>query len=150
MLALQRGDAARVRLRLLLLGRDQVRRALPDAVEPRDEDLHLGTARGLARVERRLGNAPLEPLDDGRRVAENLVAVDEHRHERLPAHRLDRGAVARIDVDPLELDALVAGCERDALDVRRERNPVDARCDTAMLALEPVLASEPDELERPS
>ena len=34
--------------------------------------------------------------------------------------------VVGIDVDPLDRDALVAGGERDALDVRRERDPVDA------------------------
>ena len=51
---------------------------------------------------------------------------DEHRHERLAAHRLDRGAVERVDVDPVDRDALVPCDERHALDVRRERDPVDA------------------------
>src|SRR5437764_6350319 len=47
--------------RALLLVRDQVRRALPDVVEPVDEDLHLGATGGIPRVERRLGRTPLEP-----------------------------------------------------------------------------------------
>ena len=116
--------------------------ALPDVVEPRDEDLHLGPPRGLARVERRLGHAALEPVDDRGRVAHHLVAVDDDRYERLAAHRLDGRAVEWVDVDPFELEALVAGGERDAFDVRGVRDPVDARGgDTKKLALEPVLAS---------
>jgi hypothetical protein len=41
----------------------------------------------------------------------------------------------RVDVDPLELDALVPRGERDTLDVRREGDPVDARRDAAMVPL---------------
>ena len=94
-----------------------------------DEDLHLGPARGLARVERRLGNAALEPVEIAGESLTTSSPSTSDGHERLPAHRLDRRAVERVDVDPLDLDALVAGGERDALDVRRERDPVDARCD---------------------
>jgi hypothetical protein len=41
------------------------------------------------------------------------------------ADLLDRRAVARVDVDPFDLDALVSGGQRDPLDVRRERDAVD-------------------------
>ena len=128
-------DARRVRLRLLELGRHQVRRPLPDAVEPVDEHGDLGPPRLVGGEERRLREAALEVLDDRRRVGDRLVAVDQHRHERLPADVLDRGPVVRVDVDPLDLEPLVPGRERDALDVRRERDPVDAeRHDAIVLA----------------
>ncbi len=119
-------DTCSVGARLLLFGGDQVRRPLPDVVEPLDEDAHLCAARRVARKKRRIGNAPLEPLDDRRRVADDLDAVDEYRDERLAADVLDGRAVVRIDVDPLDGDGLVPGSERDPLDIRRERNPVDA------------------------
>ena len=111
-------------LRPFELGGDQVRRPLPDLVEPVDEDAHLRRARRIAREERRLRNVGFEPLDDGGRVDDHLVAVDENRHERLAADRLDRRAVGRVDVDPLDLDALVPRGKRDPLDVRRERDPI--------------------------
>src|SRR6478609_4129501 len=57
-------DARSIGLRLLLLVRDQVRRTLPEPVEPLQKDLHLGAARGLARVERRLRHLLLEPFED--------------------------------------------------------------------------------------
>jgi hypothetical protein len=44
----------------------------------------------------------------------------------LAAHSLDRRAVIRVDVDPLDLDRLVPGCERDPLDIGREGNSIDA------------------------
>ena len=124
-------DAARGPGAALELVGDQVRGPLPELVEPVDEDLHLGAPRGVARVERRLGMPALQPLENARGVGDDLVAVDEHRHEPLAAHRLDRRPVVRVDVDPFELDTLVARGERDALDVRRERDPVDARRDAA-------------------
>ena len=43
-----------------------------------------------------------------------------------PLTCLDGRAVVRVDVDPLDREALVAGGKRDPLDVGRERNPVDA------------------------
>src|SRR2546425_5459976 len=55
------GDACRVRLRLLLLGRDEVRRPLPEHVEPVDEELRLRAAGGLLWIERRGRPAPLPP-----------------------------------------------------------------------------------------
>lgn len=113
-------------MRLLLLRCDQVRRPLPDVVEPVHEDAHLGATRRLVRKERRVGDALLEPIDDHRRVAQDLIPVDEHRDETLAAHILDGRAVIRVDVDPLDLDRLVPGCERDPLDIGREGNSVDA------------------------
>ncbi|HET6945086.1 MAG TPA: hypothetical protein VFI01_07045, partial [Gaiellaceae bacterium] len=96
---------------------------------------NLGAPGRLVRIERRLGNATLEPLHDERGVEHDLAAVDEDGHERLPARLLDRRAVGRVDVDPFELDAFMACRERDALDVRRERDPVDARRDVAILCV---------------
>ena len=122
----QLGDARRVRFRLLFLGGDQVRRSLPDVVEPVDEHAHFGAARRLAGEERRVGDALLEPVDDDRRIADDLVSVDQHRDERLTAQSLNRRAVVRVDVDPLDLDRLVPGGERYPLDVGREGNAVDA------------------------
>ena len=51
--------------------------------------------------------------------------VDEYGHERLPAHPLDLAPIVVRDLDPLDLDALVPGRERDALAVRRVRSRVD-------------------------
>ena len=71
--------------------------------------------------------ARFEPLEDRGRVRDDLaVPGDEHRDEPLPTHRLDRRPVVWVDVDPLDLEALVPDGERDALDVGRERDPVDA------------------------
>ena len=72
------------------------------------------------------GKRALEPIDDRRRVADDLRSVDEHRDERLAAHGLDGRAVTRVDVDPLDLDRLVPRGKRDPLDIGRERNSVDA------------------------
>ncbi len=119
-------DAARVRVRCLELGRDQVRGPLPELVEPVDENLHLRAPRGLARIERWFGVPALQPRENAWGVRDDLVAVDEHRDEPLAAHRLDGRAVIRVDVDPLDCDRLVSGCERDPLDVGREGNSVDA------------------------
>jgi hypothetical protein len=71
-------------------------------------------------------DALFEPIDDRRRVADDLASVDEHRDEMLAAHRLDGRAVIRVDVDPLDRDRFVPGGERDPLDVGREGNAVDA------------------------
>lgn len=120
------GDARGVGLLLLLLRGDQVWRALPDVVEPVHEHAHFGATCRLMRKEGRVGDALLEPIDDRRRVADYLHSVDEHRDEALAAHSLDGRAVIRVDVDPLDLDRLVPGGERDPLDVRREGNSVDA------------------------
>ena len=71
--------------------------------------------------------ARLEPFEDRGRVGDDLAVLrDEEGDEPLPAHRLDRRAVVRVDVDPLDIEALVPDRERDALDVRREGDPVDA------------------------
>ena len=93
---------AAVRLGLLLLGCDQVRRPLPDLVEPVEEDPQLLAARGVGREERRLRKALLEVLEDARRVVQDEVAVDEDGHELLAADRDDRAPVGRVDVDPLD------------------------------------------------
>ena len=64
--------------------------------------------------------------EDRRRVGDDFAVLrDEDGNQPLPAHRLDRRAVARVDVDPSDLEALVPGGERDAFDVGGERDPVD-------------------------
>ena len=120
------GDARGVGLRLLLLRGDQVRRALPGVVEPVHEHAHFGVTCRLARKKWRVRDAPLEPIDDRRRVADDLASVDKHRDETLTAHSLNERPVIRVDLDPLDLDRLVPGGERDPLDVGREGNAVDA------------------------
>ncbi len=50
----------------------------------------------------------------------------ENRHELLPADAHDLAPIVVGHVDILEREALVTGGESDALDVRRERDPVDA------------------------
>ena len=67
-----------------------------------------------------------EPLENLRRVGEHEPVGFEHRHPSLSTDRLDVRAVVRVNVDPFDLDALVARGERDPLDVRREGDPVDA------------------------
>jgi hypothetical protein len=117
---------ATFRLRLLELVCDRVRRPFPDAVEPVDEDLDLCPAGLIGREEGRLGMALLQQRDDRRRVGDDLVTVDEYRHQGLAAHRLDGRPVGGIDVDPFDLEALVPCGEGDALDVRRERDAKNA------------------------
>ena len=124
--ALELGDPPAVRLRHQLLRGDQVRRPLPDLVEPVEEAAKLFAACGVAREERRLGEALLQVLEDPRRVVQDEVAVDENGHELLAADLAGRAAVRRVDVDPLDRHALVRERERHALNVRRERNPVNA------------------------
>ena len=63
--------------------------------------------------------------------ARTSPGVDQNRDERLAADALHRAPVTRIDVLPLHVEALVRKGERDALDVRRERNSVDAHHLTA-------------------
>ena len=111
--------------RLLDLGGDLVRRALPDAVEPLHEDVRLGAPCRVAWPERGLRMALLEPGEDPRRVEHDLAVRDEHRHEILTGHLPHGTPVAGVDVDPVDLDALEARPDRDSLDVRRERDPVD-------------------------
>jgi hypothetical protein len=122
----QLGDPGEVRLGLLELVGDRVRLLLPDAVEPVDKKLDLSPPGDVGREERRLGRALFEQRDNRRRVADDLVAVDEHRHERLAAHRLDRRSVGGIDVDPLDRETFVPRRERDTLDIGRERDSVHA------------------------
>ena len=50
---------------------------------------------------------------DDRRVGDHVVPVDEHGHERLPAHRDHSAAVVSRHVDPFHLEPLVRECERD-------------------------------------
>src|SRR5439155_22852058 len=102
-----------------------VRRPLVDAIEPVDVDVHLGTLRLVARVERRFGKRVLEMAQDGGRVEDDAAVVLEHRHEPLPADALDRRAVVGIDPHKLDLEALVRERERHALDVRREAEAVE-------------------------
>ena len=54
------------------------------------------------------------------------VSVDQYRDKPLAAHSLDGRTVARVDVDPLDLDRLVPGGQCDPLDIGRERDSVDA------------------------
>ena len=54
-------------------------------------------------------------FEDRHRVL--AAAIDDWCQSHLP--------VVRCDVDPLDLDPFVAGSERHALDVGRERDPVD-------------------------
>ena len=119
-------DARGVELRLLLLYGDQVRRALPDVVEPVHEYAYLGATCRRARKQGWVWDALFEPIDDRRRVADDLASVDEYRDETLAAHCFNRRAVIRVDVDPLDFDRLVPGGERDSLDIGREGNAVDA------------------------
>ena len=68
------------------LGLDRVRRALPHAVEPLDEDVDLGAPRGVRGPQRRVGAAGLEPRDDPHRVGDDLVLVGlQDGHEVLAA-----------------------------------------------------------------
>src|SRR5207248_6202284 len=68
-----------------------------------------------------------DPAQDSRRIGQNGAVVrDEHGHELLAADLQHGRAIRRVDVDPFDLDALVAERERDALDVGRERDPEDA------------------------
>jgi hypothetical protein len=50
----------------------------------------------------------------------------QDRHEVLSGELADRRAVGRVDVDPLDRDALVGERERDALDVGGEGDPQHA------------------------
>ena len=136
-------DPLPARLRLLLLGGDQVRRPLPDVVEPVDEDPHLCAPCLVGREERRLGVPRLEVLEDRRRVGEDEVAVDEDGHELLPADRDNWASVAVIDVDVLDRDPLVRERERDALDVGRERNPIEPQTHRESLCGLVVVAASP-------
>ena len=68
----------------------------------------------------------LEPGEDPRRVEEDLPVRLDHGDEVLAGDGAHGRAVGRIDVDPLDGDALVPGRERDALDVGGERDAVDA------------------------
>ena len=69
----------------------------------------------------------LEPAQDRPRVGQHLAVVElEDRDEVLAAQRPDGRAVVRVDVDPLDRQALVAEGERDALDVRRVGDAEDA------------------------
>src|SRR5712692_578856 len=119
-------DPPAVGLRLAELCLDLVRRALPDAVEPVEEDLELGAAGRVGRVERRLRVALFEVGEDPGRVEDDRAVVVDHRHEILPAQPTDRAPVLPVDHDRLGLDPLVRERERDPLDVGRERDPVQA------------------------
>ena len=109
------------------LGLDRVRRHLPDAVEPVDEHLHLGPPGRVGRVERRVGEAALEVLDDPGRVGDAEAVVVEHRHQVLAARVADGRPVGRVAHDDLGGDPLVAEREPHPLDVRRVRDRVEAQ-----------------------
>src|SRR5438270_7627480 len=125
-LALERRDVTGVRGTSGELGLELVRRALPDPIEPVDEDDRLRPPGLIPWVKSRLGVPELELLEDGGRVGEDPpVLEDRDRHAILTADLDDRRAIRRVDVDPLEVDSLVAGRERDPLHVGRERDAVD-------------------------
>jgi hypothetical protein len=69
----------------------------------------------------------LEPAQDDRRVGDDRVGGLENRNEILATQCPQRGAITGIDLHPVRLDALVRQGERDPLDVRRERDPVNAQ-----------------------
>lgn len=64
---------------------------------------------------------------DDHRVDDDSAVVLEHWHEVLSAEGPQRAAIAGIVLDPLDLESLVGGRQRDALDVGGKRDPVDAR-----------------------
>jgi hypothetical protein len=82
--------ACPVRIVLLELILDRVRRDLPDLVEPFDEHVQLRAPSGIAWEQRRLGPLLLEVAQDPRGVGNHTVAVHQHRHQPLAAH-LDDG-----------------------------------------------------------
>ena len=114
------GGVRAAQLRLDLVGR-----RLPHAVEPVDEDVHRGALRCRGGEQRRLGRASLEVFQDSRGVTDHPIAVDEHRHERLPADALHLPAVAVVDDHRLGGQSLVGERQRDPLDVGGERCAVE-------------------------
>ena len=103
----------------------------------------------LARVERRLGNAALEPVDDRRRVARR-----PRRRRRAPARAAGRSpprpASGRAGRRRPSRSRRPCGRRRARRARRSSRTGSGRRAGRSeKLALEPVLASEPDELERP-
>ena len=84
------GDPRLVGRRAGELGLDRVRRALPDAVEPVDEDVDLGAPRGVGGPERRVGAAASSQRDDPHRVGDDLVLVGlQDGHEVLAGELAD-------------------------------------------------------------
>ena len=126
-------DSREIRARAGELGLDLVRRPLPDTVEPVDEEARLGPSSRVARVERRVGEALLEMLEDARGVGDDRVAVHEHRDELLAADLPNGGAVVGIHRHGLDLEPLVREREGDALDVRRKLEAIEPQhvCDNA-------------------
>ena len=110
---------------LELLG-DLVRRPLPDPVEPVDEEEAIGPAAGVLRVERRrVGEVLLEVEDDLHRVDHHALAVDQDRHQVLPADPSNFGSIARRDGDRFRSELLVGERQGDPLDVGRVLDPVE-------------------------
>ena len=91
------GDPRAVRLRLPLLAAIRFGGRFQTRLNQSTKTPHLGAPRWIRRIERRLGEALLEVLEDHRRVGEDEIAVDEDGHELLAADREDRAPVAVVD-----------------------------------------------------
>jgi hypothetical protein len=117
-------DDVVVRLLVLELQLDRVRRPLPDLVEPVDEQVHLGFPRRVGGEDRRVRVGLFEIPEDADRVDHDGALVVDHRDQALAADDLDLTAVVVGDLNGLDLQALVGESEGDALDVRRVGRPV--------------------------
>jgi hypothetical protein len=106
-------DVLPIGIRLLQLVVDQVRRALPHAVEPVDEDPHLGATRRILREEGMLRVALLEVLDDDHRVPHDGSVVVDDRYQVLPRDAADERTVLVVDPDRLDGELLVRERQRD-------------------------------------
>jgi hypothetical protein len=85
------------------------------------ESAHLRALRGRARQQRRRRVRFLEVLDDGERLADDLVAVDEHRDQPLGVQREElRRALRARGGAQVDRDALM----RESLVVKRDARPV--------------------------
>lgn len=115
-------------LRFLDLGRDLVRRSLPDPVEPVDEQQAVGPPGRILRVDPGpIREALLQVADDLHGVDHHLPVVDQDRNQVLSAHLADLRPVVRRHPDRLGLQPLVPQGQGHALHVGGFLDPVQGQ-----------------------
>ena len=123
----QPAGAVRIRRARRLVGFHCVGRDFPHTIEPGDEDVDPCPGARLERVEPRLEDHRLEPLDDAHGVEDDLATVEfGHRHEVLTRDGAHGRAVTGIVVDPLDFEALARSSQGDPLDVGGMGDAVDS------------------------